>query len=154
MTKGEENVVIGPDGQPLSKKALKKQAKDQEKAAKKASRQTADDANKQGGDTEVDVSEGHYGKMPMLQSFEKVDRKLLRVKDLTSALSGQQIWLRGRLHTSRSKGELLRYHSVCMSASRGHLHIPFLSLFQENNVFSCCVSSSTQCNASWQSLRK
>lgn len=105
MTKGEENVVIGPDGQPLSKKALKKQAKDQEKAAKKASRQTADDANKQGGDTEVDVSEGHYGKMPMLQSFEKVDRKLLRVKDLTSALSGQQIWLRGRLHTSRSKGK-------------------------------------------------
>ncbi|CAN8014481.1 unnamed protein product [Ixodes persulcatus] len=105
MTKEDENAALGPDGQPLSKKALKKQAKEQEKAAKKSSRQSAEDASKQAGDTEVDYSEGHYGKMAMLQSSEKVSRELARVKDLSSSIAGSYIWIRGRLHTSRSKGK-------------------------------------------------
>ncbi|EEC09900.1 aspartyl-tRNA synthetase, putative [Ixodes scapularis] len=105
MTKEDENAALGPDGQPLSKKALKKQAKEQEKAAKKSSRQSAEDASKQAGDTEVDYSEGHYGKMAMLQSSEKVSRELAKVKDLSSSIAGSYIWIRGRLHTSRSKGK-------------------------------------------------
>ncbi|CAN7984050.1 unnamed protein product [Ixodes hexagonus] len=109
-------IFLRPDGQPLSKKALKKQAKEQEKAAKKSSRQTAEDvrypksslnqrASRQAGDTEVDYSEGHYGKMAMLQSSEKISRELARVKDLSSSIAGSHIWIRGRLHTSRSKGK-------------------------------------------------
>lgn len=105
MAKGDENTALGPDGQPLSKKALKKQAKEQEKAAKKSSRQSAEDASKQAGDAEVDYSEGHYGKMAMLQSSEKISRELARVKDLSSSIAGSRIWIRGRLHTSRSKGK-------------------------------------------------
>lgn len=105
MTKGEENVPIGPDGQPLSKKALKKQAKEQEKAAKKSAKQATENANKQAGDAEDDYSEGRYGKLPMLQSTEKTTRQLSRVKDLAPPLSGQYVWVRGRLHTSRSKGK-------------------------------------------------
>ncbi|KAH7950744.1 hypothetical protein HPB52_000232 [Rhipicephalus sanguineus] len=105
MTKGEENVPLGPDGQPLSKKALKKQAKEQEKAAKKSAKQATENANKQAGDAEDDYSEGRYGKLPMLQSTEKTTRQLSRVKDLAPPLSGQHVWVRGRLHTSRSKGK-------------------------------------------------
>lgn len=105
MTKGEENVPLGPDGQPLSKKALKKQAKEQEKAAKKSAKQASENANKQSGDAEDDYSAGRYGKLPMLQSTEKTSRQLSRVKDLASPLSGQYVWVRGRLHTSRSKGK-------------------------------------------------
>ncbi|KAL3211438.1 hypothetical protein MRX96_036416 [Rhipicephalus microplus] len=68
MTKSEENVPLGPDGQPLSKKALKKQAKEQEKAAKKSAKQATENANKQAGDAEDDYSEGRYGKLPMLHT--------------------------------------------------------------------------------------
>ncbi|KAH6931331.1 hypothetical protein HPB50_023554 [Hyalomma asiaticum] len=97
--------TFSPDGQPLSKKALKKQAKEQEKAAKKSAKQASENANKQSGDTEDDYSEGRYGKLPMLQSAEKTSRQLSRVKDLAPPLSGQYVWVRGRLHTSRSKGK-------------------------------------------------
>lgn len=57
------------------------------------------------GDAEADYSKGKYGKMEMLQSSERIDRKLAKVRDLTRELSGQCIWIRGRLHTSRSKGK-------------------------------------------------
>ncbi|XP_064471090.1 aspartate--tRNA ligase, cytoplasmic-like isoform X2 [Ornithodoros turicata] len=43
--------------------------------------------------------------MEMLQSKERMDRNLARVKDLTPELANQSIWIRGRLHTSRAKGK-------------------------------------------------
>lgn len=85
----------------MSKKALKKQAKQAEKAAKKQER-AEQQASK---NEEVDVSEGRYGNLPMLQSSERPDRNLIFVKDLSPTVAGQQIWCRGRLHTSRAKGK-------------------------------------------------
>lgn len=57
------------------------------------------------GDTEEDVSKGRYGDFGIVQSKEKLDRKLIYVKDLTPALHEQKIWTRGRLHNSRAKGK-------------------------------------------------
>ncbi|XP_074652089.1 aspartate--tRNA ligase, cytoplasmic-like [Tubulanus polymorphus] len=107
-----DGMVIGPDGKPISKGALKKLQKKAEKAAKKASHKEQE--NKQaGGAAEVkdevvdgvDCSEGHYGTMPMIQSQNKVNRALVAIKDINTDLKDKKIWLRGRLHTSRSKGK-------------------------------------------------
>ena len=52
-----------------------------------------------------DHAAGRYGNMPLMQSQSKPDRSLVKVASLTPALAGQKVWVRGRLHTSRSKGE-------------------------------------------------
>ena len=53
----------------------------------------------------IDVSEGLYGNMPLIQSCERPDRQILNIGDISgSALADQQVWVRGRLHTSRLKG--------------------------------------------------
>lgn len=102
--------MLGPDGQPLSKKALKKQQKDAEKAAKKAAyKQQNQDQQAQGDAQEdqenEDVAEGRYGTLPLNQSQEKVQRKIHKVCELTPDLSDKKVWIRGRLHTSRTKGK-------------------------------------------------
>ncbi|XP_066299678.1 aspartate--tRNA ligase, cytoplasmic-like [Branchiostoma lanceolatum] len=100
----QPEVPLGPDGKPLSKKALKKQQKDAEKAAKKAQRQAQQAAE---ADTQVteDFSKDRYGNMAMLQSTEKPDRRLVRVEELTPSLAGETVWVRARMHTSRAKGK-------------------------------------------------
>ena len=45
--------------------------------------------------------------MPMIQSQSKPDRTLVKVKDITPEKHQTKVWVRGRLHTSRSKGTLL-----------------------------------------------
>jgi len=96
--------VLGPDGKPMSKKGLKKMQRDAEKAAKKAQRQQqlAEEAAATDAD---DFAKDRYGIPPMLQSKDKVDRTLSQVKDLSKKDAGQRVWLRGRLHTSRSVGK-------------------------------------------------
>ena len=54
-----------------------------------------------------DYSQSRYGNMPIIKSTEKPDRTLLNVKDITAELHEKKIWVRGRLHTSRSKGQCL-----------------------------------------------
>ncbi|OQV23324.1 Aspartate--tRNA ligase, cytoplasmic [Hypsibius exemplaris] len=101
--------VDGVDGAKLSKGALKKA----EKAAKKAEiiaekkAQVGDTAPADPADGE-DVSQGHYGEQPLIQSKEKVDRNLIKVKELSKEngkLVDQLVWIRGRLFTSRAKGK-------------------------------------------------
>lgn len=87
----------------LSKKALKKQQKEAEKAAKKAQKQQENKENEaeQGPDT----AEGCYGVMRMIQSTERIERKIYDLKALTPDLADQKVWVRARLQTSRSKGK-------------------------------------------------
>ena len=54
---------------------------------------------------EVDYSAGFYGNAPLNQSQEKIDRAVIRVGDVGSAVVDKKIWVRGRLHTSRAKGK-------------------------------------------------
>ncbi|KAK7471420.1 hypothetical protein BaRGS_00035972 [Batillaria attramentaria] len=102
--------VLGPDGQPMSKKALKKQQKDAEKAAKKAAykQQNKEQQSQEDGAHEKeneDVSEGRYGTLPLNQSQEKVQRKIYKICELTPELADKKVWVRARLHTSRAKGK-------------------------------------------------
>lgn len=90
----------GEGDQPLSKKALKKQAKEAEKAARKNEKQAQKEAIE-----EDDYSKDFYGKLPMMQSQNKPKKLLHKIKDLTADLADQKLWVRGRLHTSRAKGK-------------------------------------------------
>ncbi|KFM63678.1 Aspartate--tRNA ligase, cytoplasmic, partial [Stegodyphus mimosarum] len=88
---------------PLSKKALKKLAKDEEKALKKKAKQAEVESKQEiEGD---DYSKDSYGKMAMIQSATKVCRKLVPVSSLEHDLGDKKVWVRGRLHTSRAKGK-------------------------------------------------
>ena len=40
----------------------------------------------------------------MIQSTERIDRKILNLKELTADIADQKVWVRARLQTSRSKG--------------------------------------------------
>uniref|UniRef100_A0A182NHR2 Aspartate--tRNA ligase, cytoplasmic n=1 Tax=Anopheles dirus TaxID=7168 RepID=A0A182NHR2_9DIPT len=109
----EEPVGNGAD--ETSKKAAKKAAKDAVKAAKKAEHKAAAaaasgaggaNADDTGADGDVDHSAGRYGPMQMIQSVEKhADRTFVNVSDLSRCPKEAQVWVRGRVHTSRCKGK-------------------------------------------------
>ncbi|XP_034280228.1 aspartate--tRNA ligase, cytoplasmic isoform X2 [Pantherophis guttatus] len=52
-----------------------------------------------------DYAKERYGILPMIQSQEKPDRVLVRIKDLTGEKADETVWVRGRIHTSRAKGK-------------------------------------------------
>lgn len=89
----------------ISKKGLKKQAKQAKKDERKA--QTA--AKLQSEATardEQDVSKGNYGTLPLAQSQEKTVRVWTPVKDLTSNKVGSTVLIRARLHNNRGTGNM------------------------------------------------
>ncbi|XP_055538254.1 aspartate--tRNA ligase, cytoplasmic [Wyeomyia smithii] len=96
--------------QEQSKKAAKKAAKDAAKAAKKAEHKAATAAEKgqqeAGGAEGKDYSEGLYGVTKMIQSTNKhSERVFTPLNELSKAAKDSLVWVRGRVHTSRSKGK-------------------------------------------------
>ncbi|XP_022804646.1 aspartate--tRNA ligase, cytoplasmic-like [Stylophora pistillata] len=73
----EEKVTLGPDGQPLSKKALKKMEKEKEKEKKKAEREAKQAADADAKDAE-DYAKDRYAVLPMAQSQEKTCKYFLK----------------------------------------------------------------------------
>ena len=65
------------------------------------------------------MAAGRYGRQPMNQSAELLERPLRRVQELTAALDGQRLWVRGRLHTSRAKGGCWRRPEVPRARPEG-----------------------------------
>lgn len=54
----------------------------------------------------VDVSEGKYGNFPLIRSDKRIEeRKFTYIKDLNKTISGNYVWIRARLHTSRARGK-------------------------------------------------
>lgn len=53
-----------------------------------------------------DASVGKYGVLKMIQSSKEYvpDRVFVDIKNLTTTLADNSVWIRGRLHTSRAKG--------------------------------------------------
>ncbi|CAI9719182.1 Hypothetical predicted protein [Octopus vulgaris] len=109
MSTGDSNSIPGGQQQEStepSKKALKKQQKEAEKAAKKAAyKEQNKKADQQPVDNEEDFSKDFYGNLPLIQSSEKINRKIIDVKDLTPQIADTKVWIRARLQTSRSKGK-------------------------------------------------
>lgn len=115
--KQEKKKKVVQDNTPNLKKAEEKARKKAEKAAKKAAykqKENADkapeedksskaqkDANNNDVDTSKDYSEGLYGKMPLIRSKERTNRKLVKVRDITEGKVDQEVWLRARAHNIR-----------------------------------------------------
>ncbi|KAI1717612.1 tRNA synthetases class II (D, K and n) domain-containing protein [Ditylenchus destructor] len=95
--------------QKLSKKEQNKLERKLKKAQQKLEVDGTIGGNVEAEETtekaEVDVSEGKYGAYGVIQSTEKKDIKFVQIGEISEKLDGQQIWLRGRLHNSRSKGK-------------------------------------------------
>ncbi|GMM31908.1 aspartate--tRNA ligase [Martiniozyma asiatica (nom. inval.)] len=107
-------VVLGPDGQPLSKKALKKLQKEKEKAAKKAemeAKQAKEAAAREAAAAANDTAKDNYGKQPLMQSKanEVTGIKRSQIKDLSAANDGEEVVFRARVHTSRQQSASLLF---------------------------------------------
>lgn len=102
-----EEVVLGEDGQPLSKKALKKLLKEKEKAAKKAEREAQLAKEKAAREAEAanDPAKENYGKLPLINSSTRnADEKRILFKDLSVANDGETVIFRARVHNTRQQG--------------------------------------------------
>lgn len=100
------NQLIRPDGQPLTKNALKKLAKEKAKEEKKrqiAERLAKEQAAREAND--VDWSVGFYGKKDMNQSAELPGQeKRIQFSTLSSEDAGKRVVFRARIHNTRLQG--------------------------------------------------
>jgi nondiscriminating aspartyl-tRNA synthetase len=107
MSTDASNIPEGETGteeKKLSKKELNKLAKQMKKAElKKNSAQGQ--AENQAAEEEEDVSEGKYGSYGLIQSSERKTINFTLVNKLDESFDGKEVWIRGRLHTSRIKGK-------------------------------------------------
>eukprot|EP00128_Syssomonas_multiformis_P016096 Colp12_sorted_trinity150504_noHs@30061 len=101
---GKEEIVIGEDGQPLSKKALKKLEKEKEKAAKKAESAAKQAAEKAAAEAD-DYAKDRYGNLPLNQSTVKTERVWTKIDTLTQANHDQSVLIRARVHNTRGTGK-------------------------------------------------
>lgn len=106
-----EEVVLGPDGQPLSKKALKKLQKEQEKERKKQERaaQLAKEQAEKAAKAANDPAKENYGKLPLIQSQSRTGVPRVLLSTLSAANDGEEVVLRARIHTSRQQGATLAF---------------------------------------------
>ncbi|KAJ3183600.1 aspartate--tRNA ligase dps1 [Gaertneriomyces sp. JEL0708] len=105
VTNRMEEVILGEDGKPLSKSALKKLEKEREKERKKAEREAKLAAEKAAREAaSPDYSVGRYGKLPLNQSQERTGRQRRKIEDLTQSDVDQTVLLSARVQTSRPTG--------------------------------------------------
>ncbi|OLL23096.1 Aspartate--tRNA ligase, cytoplasmic [Neolecta irregularis DAH-3] len=109
----EEEIILGEDGKPLSKQALKKLHAQREKAIKKAERAAQLSAEKAAKDTAEDFARDRYGKLPMIMSTRRTGEQRVRIGDIKGDDDGTEIILRARVHTSRLQG-----NKMCFLALR------------------------------------
>ncbi|KAI8902643.1 hypothetical protein BC833DRAFT_616574 [Globomyces pollinis-pini] len=105
MTANENNVILGEDGKPLSKGALKKLEKQREKEAKKAEVAARLEAERIARESsQMDCSVGRYGKLPMNQSKEKTNTVFIDIDHLGPEHADKTVTLKARVQTSRPTG--------------------------------------------------
>lgn len=104
-------VILGEDGQPLSKKALKKLEKEKEKARKKAEReaQLAKERAEKEAQAANDPAKENYGKLPLIVSASKSGIKRVEFKNLSAANDGEEVVFRARAHNSRQQGATMAF---------------------------------------------
>ncbi|KAM9896441.1 hypothetical protein OXX79_007473, partial [Metschnikowia pulcherrima] len=106
-----EGVILGEDGQPLSKKALKKLEKEKEKARKKAEReaQVAKERAEKEAQAANDPAKANYGKLPLINSATKDGLVRSEIASLSAANDGETVVFRARAHNSRQQGATMAF---------------------------------------------
>uniref|UniRef100_A0A8R1ESR2 Aspartyl-tRNA synthetase n=2 Tax=Caenorhabditis japonica TaxID=281687 RepID=A0A8R1ESR2_CAEJA len=98
------DVLVQEGEEPkLSKKELNKLAKKAQKASKAAEK--GGNQQQSASEEQEDYSKDFYGSYGLVNSKEKKELNFLRVKEVTAANATKDIWVRGRVHTTRSKGK-------------------------------------------------
>ncbi|KAG5421021.1 DPS1 [Candida metapsilosis] len=109
-----EEVILGEDGQPLSKKALKKLQKEKEKQAKKAEREAQLAKEKEAREKEAanDPAKANYGKLPLINSSTKSNVKRSQIANLLAANDGETVTIRARVHKTRQQGATMVFFAL------------------------------------------
>lgn len=120
-------VVLGPDGQPLSKKALKKLEKEKEKEKKKAERaaQLAKEKAEREAQAANDPAKDNYGQLPLINSASTSHQERVKIAGLSAADDGKEVIVRARVHTSRQQGATMA----------------FLTLRQQSALIQCLIKA-------------
>ncbi|KAI9205038.1 uncharacterized protein BJ171DRAFT_423444 [Polychytrium aggregatum] len=106
----DAEVVLGEDGKPLSKGALKKLQKQKEKEQKKKeleAKQAAEKAAREAASP--DYSVGSYGKLPLMQSTERPGNARTKLASLNPDMVGETVLFSARVHTSRAAGSKVAF---------------------------------------------
>lgn len=108
VTLETQTTILGPDGQPLSKKALKKLEKEKEKERKKAEKAAQlaqEQAAREAAALANDTAKDNYGKQPLMQSKKEDVTGIKRTKfnTLSAANDGEEVVFRARIHTARQQ---------------------------------------------------
>ncbi|GAA6012722.1 hypothetical protein JCM8202_003425 [Rhodotorula sphaerocarpa] len=108
-SKASSEVVLGENGEPLSKSELKKRQKAEEKerlkaekARKIAEKEAAEKAAK--NQAEQDYSPNSYGQLPLNNSSDRARVPREKFEELSAARDGEKVVVRARLQTSRAQG--------------------------------------------------
>ncbi|KAJ1988310.1 aspartate--tRNA ligase dps1 [Dimargaris cristalligena] len=118
LTQQTEEIVLGEDGLPLSKKALKKLEKEREKERRKQERLQREAEERAAREANyVDISAGNYGIKPLNQSQERLREKREAIPDLNGSRVGETVRLRARVQTSRPTGARLCFFNLRQQAA-------------------------------------
>uniref|UniRef100_A0A1I7WYV4 Aspartyl-tRNA synthetase n=1 Tax=Heterorhabditis bacteriophora TaxID=37862 RepID=A0A1I7WYV4_HETBA len=99
----ENQPLATAEGGKLSKKELNKLAKASKIAAIKAQKANLIEGSQQ--EEDEDVSVGMYGSYGLIQSADKKDITFTSISKISQDISGEEIWIRGRVHAIRTKGK-------------------------------------------------
>ncbi|KAJ2828458.1 aspartate--tRNA ligase dps1 [Coemansia erecta] len=103
-----EEVILGEDGQPLSKKALKKREKELEKEKKKQERLAREAEERAAREAaEGDHAVDNYGRAAVNMSRERTETVWTALGDLSLAMVGQTVHVQARVQGSRAKSSKL-----------------------------------------------
>ncbi len=104
----QESKREGPSKTELNKLA-KKAAKEKARAAEREAKGLPDPAQQQaqgGGSNTTDEALAHlYGDLPLIQSKFMTEKAYKQIYDVTEKRCGQQVWIRGRVSSSRAVGK-------------------------------------------------
>ncbi|KAJ3147556.1 aspartate--tRNA ligase dps1 [Geranomyces michiganensis] len=144
IAKKVEEVILGEDGKPLSKGALKKLEKEREKKKKQEERAAKDAAEKAAREAaSPDYSTDRYGNLPVNRSEERSGRTRTKIASLSEKNIGETVLLSARLQTSRPTGNkknfiVLRQGTVTAQAV---LTVDEATISKQMQKFSCSITS-------------
>lgn len=111
--KSQAPVILGEDGQPLSKKAMKKLQKEQEKQRQKEEKARQLQAEKEERERQAalnDTAKENYGKLPLIQSTTRTGEPRIKFHDLNESKDdGREVLFRARVHNKRQQGATLAF---------------------------------------------
>jgi aspartyl/asparaginyl-tRNA synthetase len=104
-----EPVPVDAEGKPLSKNAIKKLAKEKEKAEKAALRAQKEEEQRKQQENAPDTAKENYGVLPMNQSTERDTSSRVDLSTLNAGHDNTTVVFRARIHNARAQSAKLTF---------------------------------------------